>query len=265
MEQINSNIEMVGRYSMKKILIQSSTNIKKNPAYLEGIKDHAKRILSPGFITEIDGVDTQYNTEVHFMSYEFLNNREVLKNIVEAEKSGYDAVAFHCFVDPVLDEARELVDIPVIGMAESSMLTSLMYGKKFAIVTYTPQLAKKAFGNLIQKYGLTNQSIETQFFEVSIEDLGNAFYDPKPILDKFIKACEKAIANGAEVILPGCGLLNIICIQNNITQETIGATIMDVTGMALKMAETQITLKEVSGTSLSRIGYYEKPNNIPKL
>ena len=250
---------------MKKILIQSSTNVKENPAYLEGIKDHAKKILSPGFTIEIDGVDTEYNSKAHFMSYEFLNNRSILKNIIEAEESDYDAVAFHCFLDPVLDEARELVNIPVIGMAETSMLTSLMYGKKFAIVTYNPQLAKKTFGNLIQKYGLCNQAIETQFFEVGIEDLENAFYDPKPILDKFIKACEKAVANGAEVILPGCGLLNIICIQNNITQETVGATIMDVTGMVLKMAESQITLKEVSGTSLSRTGYYEKPNNLPKL
>ncbi|MCG7336191.1 aspartate/glutamate racemase family protein [Sporosarcina sp. ACRSM] len=249
---------------MKKILVQSSTNVKKNPVYLEGIQNHAKKVLSPNFTTEIDGVETPYSSEVHFMSYEFLNNRDILKNIVEAEKSGYDAVAFHCFLDPILDEARELVDIPVIGMGETSMLTSLMYGKKFAIVTYTPQLAKKSYGNLIQKYGLSDQAVETQFFEVSIEDLGNAFHDPKPILDKFISACEKAIAQGAEVILPGCGLLNILCLQNNITQETLGATVMDVTGMTLKMAETQVILKEVSGTSLSRAGYYESPKNLPE-
>src|SRR5699024_12251955 len=117
------------------------------------------------------------------------------------------------------DEARELVDIPVIGMAETSMLTSLMYGKKFAIVTYNPQLAKKTFGNLIQKSGLRNQAIETQFFEVGIEDLENAFYDPKPILDKFIKACEKEVANGAEVILQWCGHLDIRRVKTNITNE----------------------------------------------
>lgn len=256
---------MMRRYSMKKILIQSSTNVKSNPAYLEGIKNHAKNVLSSGFVAEIDGVDTPYSSEVHFMAYEFLNNQAILKNIMEAEKSGFDAVAFHCFLDPILDEIREIVDIPVIGMAETSMLTSLMYGKKFAIVTYTPQLAKKSYGNLIQKYGLDNKAIETQFFDVSIEELGKAFHDPKPIIDKFLIACEKAIEKGAEVILPGCGLLNIICIQNNITQETVGATILDVTGMALKMAETQITLKEISGTSLSRIGYYEKPNHLPEL
>lgn len=247
---------------MKKILVQSSTNVINSPAYVEGIVNHAKNVLSSDFEVEVVGVDSPYSSEAHYMAYEFLNNQHILKNAVDAEKSGYAAMALHCFLDPVLDETRELVDIPVVGMAETAMLTSLMYGKKFAIVTYNSQLAKKSYSNLIQKYGLINQAIETEFFEVSLEDLSKAFHEPQPIIDKFEAACKNVIQKGAEVILPGCGLLNLICVQNNINQEKIGATVLDVTGMLLKMTETQIILKEISGTSVSRAGYYERPKNI---
>lgn len=243
---------------MKKIYIQSSTDISGLPTYLNGIKNHARAILPPEYSFEIGGVKNSYPAE--FLSNEFLNGREILQNIINAEKNGFDAVALHCFLDPVLDEARELVDIPVVSMAESSMLMTPMYGKKFAIVTYTPQLAKKAFPNLIQKYGLTNSAVNSQYFEVSLEELENAFSNPEPIIEQFLDACERAVEQGAEVILPGCGLLNIICVQNNISKvRDTGATVLDVTGTTLKMADAQITLKQVSGTSISRNGYYESP------
>lgn len=243
---------------MKKVYIQSSTDIGGLPAYLKGIEDHAKAILPSDYTFEIGGVKNSYAGE--FMANEFINSREILQNIINAEKSGFDAVALHCFLDPVLDEARELVDIPVVGMAESSMLMALMYGKKFSIVTYTPQLAKKAFPNLINKYGLTNSAVNSHYFEVSLESLENAFSNPNSIIEQFLDACEKAVEQGAEVILPGCGLLNIICVQNNISRvRDTGATILDVTGATLKMADAQITLKQISGSSVSRHGYYESP------
>lgn len=245
---------------MKKIYVQSSTEIQSNPRYLNGIKEHSENILSPGYTIDIGGVNSKYSNDVDFMASEYMNNQEILQNLIKAEKDGYDAIALHCFLDPVLDEAREIINIPIVSMAESSMLMSLMYGKKFAIVTYSPQLAKKSFRNLIQKYGLTNHAVETQVFEVSMQDLGKALIDPGSILEQFMVACKKAVEQGAEVILPGCGLLNILCIQNNIAKEFESeATILDVTGVTLKMAETKIALKEVSGTTLSRVGYYKEP------
>ncbi|PWA12156.1 hypothetical protein DCC39_06900 [Pueribacillus theae] len=245
----------------KRIFIQSSTDIDKISVYKEGIKNHAQMIL-PNYSFEIGGVKKSFPAE--FMVNEFFNSKEILRNIIHAEKNGFDAIALHCFLDPVLDEARELVNIPVVSMAESSMLMSLMYGKKFAIVTYTPQLAKKSFPNLINKYGLRQHSIDTQYFEVSLRDLENAFSNPEPVINQFLDACEKAVNQGAEVILPGCGLLNIICVQNNISKvKETGATILDVTGATLKMADAQITLQQVSGTDISRCGYYESPKTLP--
>lgn len=51
-----------------------------------------------------------------------------------------DGVVIAAFGDPGLRPARELFDIPVVGMAEASMLTACMLGDRFSIVTFTPRM-----------------------------------------------------------------------------------------------------------------------------
>src|ERR1700712_5531479 len=51
-----------------------------------------------------------------------------------------DAAIIAAFGDPGLFGAPELFDLPVVGMAEASMLTACMLGRRFAIVTFAPTL-----------------------------------------------------------------------------------------------------------------------------
>lgn len=58
-----------------------------------------------------------------------------------AETHGdFDAAIVAAFGDPGLGAARELFDIPVIGLAEAGMLTACMLGGRFAIVTFAQAL-----------------------------------------------------------------------------------------------------------------------------
>src|SRR5580692_11421352 len=52
----------------------------------------------------------------------------------------FDAAIIAAFGDPGLFGARELFDIPIVGMAEASMLTACMLGRRFAIVTFARAL-----------------------------------------------------------------------------------------------------------------------------
>jgi Asp/Glu/hydantoin racemase len=53
-----------------------------------------------------------------------------------------DAVIIAAFGDPGLIAARELFDLPIIGMAEAAILSAAMLGEKFSIVTFTPLMAR---------------------------------------------------------------------------------------------------------------------------
>ncbi len=52
----------------------------------------------------------------------------------------YDAAIVAAFGDPGLGAARELFDLPVIGLAEAGMLTACMLGGRFAILTFATAL-----------------------------------------------------------------------------------------------------------------------------
>src|SRR5439155_625318 len=48
--------------------------------------------------------------------------------------AGFDAAIIAAFGDPGLLAARELFDIPVVGMAEASMITACLLGRRFSLV-----------------------------------------------------------------------------------------------------------------------------------
>ncbi|OSP54576.1 aspartate/glutamate racemase family protein [Pseudoruegeria sp. SK021] len=64
-----------------------------------------------------------------------------------------DAVIIAAFGDPSLAGARELFDMPVVGMAEAAMHSAAMLGERFSIVTFSP-LMTAWYMNCIAESGL---------------------------------------------------------------------------------------------------------------
>ncbi|MCC5999848.1 MAG: aspartate/glutamate racemase family protein [Pararhodobacter sp.] len=56
--------------------------------------------------------------------------------------AGTDAVIMAAFGDPGLRGARELFDLPVVGMAEAAMMSACMLGERFSIVTFSPVMRR---------------------------------------------------------------------------------------------------------------------------
>src|ERR1700727_375124 len=68
----------------------------------------------------------------------------------------FDAAIIAAFGDPGLFGARELFDIPVVGMAEAAMLTACMLGRRFAIVTFARALGPW-YQECVDPHGLTGR------------------------------------------------------------------------------------------------------------
>jgi len=245
---------------MEKIKIwwQSATVITEFPEYLEALQGHAKRVLNPGTELEVHGVDRGI-TGLLYHYPRFLNTFQILENALRAQQEGFDVVAIGCGDDPGLDQAKEILDIPVLSLSETGMLIACMLGKKFSFITNSDILDRKRISVLIQKYGLETRSIPGGNLEVDLNDLACSFKNPKLILDKFIQVAMEAIQRGAEVIIPGCNILNLVAAQNRV-YEIDGVPILDVAGVLMKMAETMVTLNKVCGVRVSRKGYFASPS-----
>jgi allantoin racemase len=59
-----------------------------------------------------------------------------LKKIKEAEENGYDGVIVSAFDEIAVRAGRELVDIPVIGSFDATILTALGLADKLCIISY---------------------------------------------------------------------------------------------------------------------------------
>ena len=242
-----------------RILWQSSTAIHNFPAYAQAIEAHGSRLFNPGTSLLIRGVQEGTN-DLHFRAFDFLNNTQVFDSVVNAERDGCDAVAIGCFIDPILDELREVVDIPVLSLAETGMHLACMLGKRFSVLSYTAALNEKFYSELVHKYGLKERAAPLVSFELPLEELEAALAgDPANCLKRLRDAGREAVAKGAEVLLLGCGVLNLVAVRNNVHQIE-GATLLDGSGALMKLTEAMVCLRRVSGVSVSRSGFYAKPS-----
>lgn len=242
-----------------KIWWQSTMREGGYPEYTKAVEEHAKKMLSPEFDLEMHGVKNG-SDHVNKIAGKYFNDREVLKYMLEAKDRGFDAIAFGCFQDPVLNETRELLDIPVFGMCETSLQWSQMYGTRPAIIHYSRDYVNKLQPRLIRQYRMEDRIVQTKPFDITFDTLMEALLgDPVPAIDMSLKAARDAVEKGADIILPGCGLLNLILAKNGVTEVPgTGVAIMDVTALLLKVTETGVFLKEHTGLSRSNYGFYQR-------
>ncbi len=92
-------------------------------------------MLAPDVTLVIRGVREGCD-QLAYQAFDMLNNIQFFDSVVRAEREGFDAVALGCFLDPALDQLREIVDIPLVSLAEAGMLTACMVGRRFAILSH---------------------------------------------------------------------------------------------------------------------------------
>jgi len=242
-----------------KIWWQSSTPIHRLHDYRNALSAHLNSVKRVDTEVHINGVDDA-STDIHFNAVVAMNSYGpggVLNKIIQAADQGYDAVAIGCFLDPAMQEAREVVQIPVFGLGETSMLAACMYGHKFSGVAFHAKQSqyydRKAF-----EYGLAARHIPFGNLGIDYTEVKKGLSEPKQIRETFIQECLRLGAQGAEVILVACATTNAIIRREKIN-EVGGALIMDCSAVLLKTAEAMADLSKSIGLRASRRLLYQGP------
>ncbi len=124
---------------------------------------------------------------------------EVLEIIAEHGK-GADAAIIAAFGDPGIVAARELFDIPVVGMAESALVTAALMGERFGVVTFSPFLARW-YVESVALTGLTTRFTGVRCPKTPPADVGNVIHDMRD--DLVALADEATREDGADVVILG--------------------------------------------------------------
>lgn len=102
-----------------------------------------------------------------------LHVQSILDNALRAEAGGYDVFALGSVQDPGLEEARSLVDIPVVGYGEAAMHFACLLGSRFAVIAFQAGF-DQMMDLRIKKLGLAERALPTALMEADFADVGKA-------------------------------------------------------------------------------------------
>jgi allantoin racemase len=212
-------------------------------AILDAVKDPDTEIHVAG-ITEIGGTGDQ------FRYLEYLETGEVLKNVHKAVREGYDAFLIGNIADPGLREAREIANIPVLGLCESAMHVACMMGANFSFVTINEKFTPRVVEN-VDRYGLRQRFAGAARMKVErLTDLGPAF-DPGPVQDEIVRqfnvAAQKLTDGGAEVVIAAGGVVMALLAHAGIHETADGVPILNGITNLVKLGEAAVKMDRIMG------------------
>ncbi|WP_108658491.1 aspartate/glutamate racemase family protein [Acuticoccus kandeliae] len=200
----------------------------------ERMLDVATAVAAPG--TELVGVTAARGVPyVASRAEAQLAGASVLELIAE-HGEGVDAVIVAAFGDPGLQAARELFDVPVVGMAEAALLTACMLGDRFVLVTFSPTLTRW-YADCVSLYGL-----DQRCGAIVVPDVGFATVEGvrSELRAPLVAAANEAVESGKGdvVILGGAPLTGL---ANQVKGELL-APVVDPISAAVVQAEALVRL-----------------------
>ena len=187
-----------------------------------------------------------------------INNAQVISDIVDAERDGFDVAMIGPNWDPGLREARGAVGIPVAGPGESAMMVARTLGAKFAYLTVEGYAHFTA--HHIQENGFTSHAISQRPVREFLKL--DALYESvvKCVLgqsDEFLTLLEKkakeCIADGADVIIAGGQFFGPALLKEKFVKiPNTSVPVVDSTACGLKFAELLGNLRRTTGLEKSQ-------------
>ena len=210
---------------------------------LDRVRDPDTEIHVAG-ITEIGGTGDQ------FRYLEYLETGEVLKNVHRAVREGFDAFLIGNIADPGLHEAREIADIPVLGLCESAMHVACMMGANFSFVTINEKFTPRIVEN-VARYGLRERFAGASRMAIErITDLGPGFDNPQAqarIMAQFNAAARKNTEGGAEVVIAAGGVVMALLAHAGVHETEDGVPILNGITNLVKLGEATVKLNHIMG------------------
>lgn len=239
---------------------QSFTVLDDVGGYRDALRDHFAKVARPGTTVDLHGMapgtyPTDYpGTHIRYLHLQQLLREQFVRAAVTAEEQGYDAFFIATIPDVGFEEIRTLVDIPVVAYGQASLLVGATLGARVGVVNFIddlqPQLRRNA-----EAYGLGGLLGPIVSIELPFGGILDGYRDAAPVVDAFSAAARRAIEEGAEVVVPGEGPLNILLARNGVSSVD-DVPVVDSLAAGIKLCEVRVDLRRSGGLGPSRRGLY---------
>jgi len=152
----------------------------------------------------------------------------------------FDAIIIGCAGDPGLGAVRELMDVPVIGPAESAYHIACMVADRFSVISPKQAGGKGVADDLVartREMGLNSRLASVEFVEMPVVDMWSE--DPTAVIKQAKIAIDKAKENGAGAVVLGCMSM---AFRTANTKWDVGIPIINPLTAAIKIAESFVDM-----------------------
>jgi len=126
-------------------------NGNTTPAITDRIADAARAAAPPG--VSIEPMTAPYGLPLIVTRADWLLAGPPILAALAARRGHFDAAVIAVFGDPALAAAKELLDVPVVGISEAGFHAAAMLGRRFGIVSFTAAL-RPMFEDCLDHHGL---------------------------------------------------------------------------------------------------------------
>jgi Asp/Glu/hydantoin racemase len=197
--------------------------------------EEARRSASPG--TEIVARTARFGVLYIENRAEAAIAAHAVLDAIAEHGPGADGVIVSAFGDPGLKAARELFDLPIVGLAESAFLMAWTLGHRYSIVAMTPRLGAW-FRESAREHGLDGRLASVRALAEGPTDIAKA---KEQLREKLVAECLRAVEDdGAEVVILGGGPIAGLAHE---CADRIPVPALDGVSCAVRLAEALVGLK----------------------
>lgn len=172
-----------------------------------------------------------------------------------AQAEGVDGLVIDCMGDPGVEVLREILDIPVLGPAQTAMGVAAMLGRKFSVLTVLER-SRPLVDDQVHKYGLTSRYAGCEVVDLPVLDFCD---DPQVALGELKGAALDAVRlRRADSIVLGCtGWTGLgPALQDFLATQGNPVPVID---------PMPLTVRVLQGLIAERIGHSKQAYPAPKL
>lgn len=208
-------------------------NPNANTGVTDGIRAAVQGLAGPTRPIEVVGLEgTPYGIE---------SQRDVdavagpLAERIAAESDRYDAFVIACFSDPGLHAAREVTAKPVLGIAQSGVLTAMALGSRVGVISILPGSIPRHW-RAYRAMGVSEGVVGDHAVGASVAELA----DETAMGDRMLSVGrDLREACGADVLVLGCaGMAK----YRTPLEAELGVPVVDPTQAAVGLAQTSASL-----------------------
>lgn len=239
---------------------QSFTVLDDVPHYRDALARHLRSEARPDTTIDLHGMKpgtypSDYpGTHIGYAYLAGLHREQFVAAALQAEDEGYDAFLIATLPDTAYEEIRTVVDIPVVTFGQTSVLSAAALGDRIGVVNFIAALEPQLRRNL-RNYRLDPLVGPIVQVEAEFHDVMAAYGSPEGLVGAFERAARSAIADGANVIIPGEGPLNVFLADQSISRVD-DVPVLDSLGTCVRVAEQRAEQYAATGLRPSRVGFY---------